>query len=325
MDKKKNIGGISLKGGRKDNFYFCLLEHYHDSNRSFLCSLLQSRDIGVSEKNEAIRCWIDQYGLQELVVDFPLSTSSCETCTLECPGALSCQHPDVTKVRNQIEDILQKDQEQFRLNPKLYERGRNKDDEIVFKKELFGTSDNILSRSFRRRLKKGYLPYWNRPHDPWVWQNYYDQLLSLFNISYDSFGNTSLMLLSRFKYLRRHLPGDLKLYEGHVLITLLELLRSDVIQRRDLELLTDVERGVEARLAIVRDIEKKEDIFIYAKDVDILIKSKEAFESFILALVAKNIHLDRVKKLPFWARFDDSKFSVPTFLQQGAVESEKDR
>jgi len=43
MDSK-NVAGMSLKGGRKDNFYFCLLEHYPEKDRWFLRSLLHVKD-----------------------------------------------------------------------------------------------------------------------------------------------------------------------------------------------------------------------------------------------------------------------------------------
>ena len=41
---KRNIAGMSMKGGRKDNFFFCLLEHFDDGDRWFLRSLLQVKD-----------------------------------------------------------------------------------------------------------------------------------------------------------------------------------------------------------------------------------------------------------------------------------------
>ena len=42
--KRENIAGMSIRGGRRDNFYLCLLEYYQESDRWFLGSLLPVRD-----------------------------------------------------------------------------------------------------------------------------------------------------------------------------------------------------------------------------------------------------------------------------------------
>ena len=42
--EKKNIAGMSMKGGKKDNFFFCLLEYFPKKERWFLNSLLQVKE-----------------------------------------------------------------------------------------------------------------------------------------------------------------------------------------------------------------------------------------------------------------------------------------
>lgn len=310
-----------MKGGRKDNFYFCLLEYYPESSRWFLKSLLQVKDEEGRDGDDAVREWIEDFKLRQLVVDFPLSSPACHTCALDCPGVEACPKPEVSPVRERIKRLLQEDMEILERHPKSYERARNQDDEIDVNKDVLNkeTVDHLLSRPFKRRLKKGFLPYWNRALDFWIWRHYYDQLLDIFNASYDSFGNTSLMLISRFSYLRRHFPQDLELFESNASVILIELLRSKVIQRKDIDLLGDIELGVEGRLDIIRKIEKNLSIFIYDRDLEILVKQPRAFESFLMAVAGQNIQENRARKIPDWTQPEQTKFIAPNFLPESGV------
>lgn len=311
----QNIAGLSMKGGRKDNFYFCLIEYYSDSERWFLKSLLAVKEEDTDDSDDAVRSWIDTFKLKKLIVDFPLSQPACQSCLLHCPGIKQCPEPSVVQVRKYVDKLIEDDQGRVNENPKKYEQERNKDDEIVFNKNVFAkpTSHHILSRSFRRRLKKGYAPYWNRPLDFWIWANYYDQLLDTFNLSFDSFGNTSLMILSRFSYLKKHLPQEMNLLEGNQNIVLLELLRSGIILKKDLANLNDIDLGIEGRLDIIRKIEHKLGIFIYDHDLEILVKKPRAFDSFLLALAGQNVLMKKNLNLPEWTKPEDSRFIVPNF------------
>jgi hypothetical protein len=315
LNEKVTIAGMSLKGGRKDQFFFCLLEFFPDKDRWFLRSLLQVKDEETGDGNKAIRKWISDYGIQDLVVDFPLCAPACHTCTLECPGAELCPDESVAEVRKRIKEILETDKTLNTDDPKKYERERNKDDEFDYYKNVLNKEphEHLLSRSFKRRLKKGFIPYWNRSVDYWVWKHYYDALLELFNITYDSFGNMSLMLQSRFSYLRRHFPRDLKLYEGNIAICLIELLRSEIIPRRDIINLNDMEMTVDCRMNIVREIEKNLKIFIYDSDLETIVKNPRAFDSFLLAVVGQCVLRRRLRILPNWTGPSKTHFSVPIF------------
>jgi hypothetical protein len=314
--KSRSIAGLSMKGGRKDKFFFCLLEYYADSGRWFLRSFLQAKDEEGISGDEAIRSWIEKFDIEHLVLDFPLSSPPCHSCQLECPGSDSCPVESVTKVREIMNSLKEEDARLAKENPKKYEQERNHDDEFDFCKDILAkeTHEHMLSRSFKRRLKKGILPYWNRPLDFFLWFNYYDQLLDLFNSSYDSFGNTSLMIQSRFSYLRRHLPSGLELFEGNSQLTLIELLRSKIIQSRDIQNINDIELGAEARLNIIKRIEKYLNIFIYDQDLEIICKHPRAFDSFLMTLSGQNIHLKQNRELPDWAEADQCRFIIPSFL-----------
>ena len=313
--KSKNVAGMSLKGGRKDNFFFCLLEHYPENDRWFLKSLLQVKDEEGKDGNEAIKTWLNDYEPQALVVDIPLTNPECKTCKKDCKGAADCEEEATKKIQKQINSILLEDLRIREENPKQYEFDRNVDDLIDYSKDFFDkeTHDHILSRSFKRKLKKGYLPYWNRPIDVWVWYYYYDSLLDMFNIAYDSFGNISLMRLFRFSYLKSHFSSTLNLHEGNIHLTIIELLRASIIRKKDALTFMEVEAGIESRLDIIKAIEKKLDIFIYDNDLETIVHNPRAFESFLLALAGKNISLKKIRTVPDWAKGKESNFVVPIF------------
>ncbi|MCK5883872.1 MAG: hypothetical protein KAG61_09300 [Bacteriovoracaceae bacterium] len=312
--KIQNIAGLCLKGGRKDNFYFCLLEDFQDNGRLFLKSLLRvQEEDDVIHGDEAIRKWIDKYSIQDMVIDFPLSSPACKNCKLDCDGRHSCRDSAVSDVTKKIDELLKVDNEVRGKDPKAYERERNLDDEIDYSRDVINekTDHHILSRPFKRRLRKGYLPYWNRPIDFYIWTKYYDQLLKMFNISYDSFGNTSLMLYFRLDYLKRHFPLNFSLYEANVYIFMVELLRAKVLRKRDLEDFLDIESGADARFRIIEAVEKKFSIFIYESDKETLVKFPHAFQSFVLALVGWLHQHNQSLDIPEWARPNQSHFLIP--------------
>lgn len=311
----KNIGSLSMKGGRNDNFYFCLIEYYPDSKRWFLKSLLPVKDEDANDSDEAIRAWILNFGVKQLVVDFPLSKSACSECTLDCPGAGQCPKPNVMAVREKIKNLLNEDLKLINSNPKKYEQERNKADEIVYNRDIFEkeTSHHLLTKSFKRRLKKGFLPYWNRTLDFWVWKYYYDQILDTFNTSFDSFGNISLMILSRFNYIKRHFPKHVELFEANEQIILIELLRSKIIMKKDVDMLNDIDLGIEVRLDAIKKIESKLDIFIYNHDLEILVKNPRAFDSFLLSLAGQNVLQAKNRPMPDWTQPEETKFIIPNF------------
>jgi len=304
-----------MKGGRRDQFFFCLLEAYENEGRWFLKSLLQVKDEDGLSGDEAIRSWIEKYEVRQLVLDFPLSPAACAPCLLECPGSNLCPEPSVVEVRKRMQEIIDEDARLEKENPKKYEQDRNKDDLFDYSRNIISkpATGYLMSRSFRRRMKKGFIPYWNRPVDFLIWCNYYNQLLEIFNLSFDSFGGTSLMVQSRFNYLRRHFPRDLDLFEANGSIVLIELLRAGLILKKDLYNLNDIEAGVEARLDIIKRIEDSLSIFIYEHDLELLLKNPRAFDSFLLAVAGQNKKKRLSQELPDWVKPEEVKFILPQF------------
>ncbi len=315
MSQKTNIAGMSIGGGKKENFFFCLLEYFENSERWFLTSVHQVKDEDDLDGDEAITAWVDKYGLNQLVVDFPLSRPPCDTCELKCPGTKKCHHPTVVQIRQMMDELLVEDHARMLKNPKKYEEERVEDNMVHYSRDVHSKKpvDHLLSRAFKRKLKKGFIPYWNRAVDFFIWKNYYDQLLTLFKISYDSFNNVSMMLISKFKYLLRHLPDDLEIFESQANLTLLELHRSGIISKNQILMLSDIEQSVIARLEIIRCIEKKLNVFIYENDLELIVKRPKAFESFILAVSGKQFLDKKMREIPDWTGQKEVRFILPIF------------
>lgn len=310
-----NVAGLSLGGGRRENFFFCLLEHYPERGRWFLKSLHQVKDEEIQDRDEIITSWIAQYGLQKLVVDFPLSKPPCDTCQLKCPGANACPQEAVKEVRREMQDLLAIDAAMEKENPKRYEQARTAAEETDWARDLLHKTadEHILSRSFKRKLRKGFVPYWHRPIDYWIWKNYYDQLLSIFKTSYDSYGHVSVMLLARLKYLLRHLPSDMVLHESSIQIVLLELYRARLVGKFQLLQLFDLDLQSMARETLIRGIEQQLQLFIYDHDFEMLVKNPKAFDSFLLALAGLGVLTGNLREVPRWGNADGGNFIVPAF------------
>ncbi len=319
-NEPKNVAGMSLGGGRRENFFLSLLEYYPEKKRWFLKSLHQVKDEEIRDRDEIIASWVEQYGLKQLIVDFPLSRPPCEeACLTNCTGAHACPRREVVEVRSEMKKLLDEDAGYERGNPKKYEQDRVSSLEVDYSKNLTkkNSDEHMLTRSFKRKLRKGFVPYWHRPIDFWVWKNYYDQLLEVFKISYDSFGNVSVMLLARLKYLVRHLPRDLNMFESSVEICLIELYRARIISKATLLQLFDLELASAARELIVQQIENQMDIFIYENDLETIIKNEQAFDSFILSVVGQRMLMNGLREIPEWGTSDGANFIVPSFLAQG--------
>lgn len=314
-EKSNSIAGMSLGGGKKENFFFCLLEYFKHEERWFLTSLKQVKEESHLTHDEVITSWVESSALKQLIVDFPLSKPPCESCELDCPGTKVCEHPTVKNIKSMIKNLLEEDLSRARGNPKKYEQERVEDNLVDYAQSAWHseTREHILSKSFKRKLKKGFVPYWNRTLDFWIWANYYDQMLKIFNLSYDSFGNVSIMLLHKFHYLLRHLPGELQIYESNSSIALLELYRENIISKKNILELQDMNVSTLARVRIAKSIEEKLSIFIYHKDLELISKNAKAFDSFILAVVGQRLILERLKTIPEFAKKEDSKFIIPCF------------
>lgn len=316
MVESSSLIGISLKGGRKDQFYLCAFTYYAKEKRWFLESLTQSKSEQFKGGDATLSSWQYLKSARAVMLDVPLSRPMCETCLLQCPGQEECPQPSILKVRKTIDDILSEDQDLHQKHPKGYEN--NRVESLLYQHEGVDvnrtSSTHMMGKSFKRRLKKGFLPYWNRPIDLWLWIHYYDQMLQLFDLSFDSFGQSSLMNQFRLSYLRRHFPDNLDLFESRVPVILIEALRADWIRKKDLQELKNLISSAEARMNIIRSFEKKLNLFIYDKDFETLAIRPRAFESFILTAGLIPRIQGQFYDLPEWAHNEEASFCAPRFI-----------
>lgn len=277
--EKKKLAGIGVGSGKKDSFFFCVLEHFPDENRWFLKTCQQLKEFQYPETEDSLLSWSRDFGITTVIVDFPLSMPSCYSCVLNCPGSFKCPVPEVVEARKSIRLLLKSDAALLDENPKKYEQDR-----VALESGQLEHPSPILTKSFKRKLKKGYVPYWNRSLDVDIWKLFYDDLLSFFNLSFDSFGNENFIQMLRFKYLGRHFDPDLKLFESNYHLCLLSLLNNKVIQKKNLLDLRNLETAVLGRIDILKQIEEKLNVFMYETDREVMIKNPRAFQSFILTL-----------------------------------------
>lgn len=312
----ERVAGMSMRSSRGENISFSLLEH-HGDNRWFLTNLLQLKDEQEygNSIDQAFIDWPKRMNVSHIVFDLPLSLPLCHTCKLLCPGSSKCPVSEVIMIREYSEKILKEDQDLLLQGRKNYENKRILDNEVSINKNVLTkeVQEAILSRSFKRRLKKEFLPYWNRPIDFWIWLNYYDPLLNLFNISYDSFGQTSFMSFSRMQYLRRHIDKNISFYESSIYIVFVEMLRAKLFEQKDLSAINDYILGVDSRYHIIKKIEEGLGIFVYDQDLDILVKDQKSFTSFILSCAGVALSRKKIKELPDWSLSKEGQFLVPFY------------
>ncbi len=269
---KTSIAGIGVGSGRKESFYFCVLEYFTQEKRWFLKTCQQLREFDYPKTEDSLLAWIEDFKLSSIVVDFPLSMPPCSTCDLVCPGSIKCEVSEVIAQRDKIETQLKIDEEAISNNPKKYEQDR------------LENSPHILSKSLKRKLKKGFIPYWNRLLDVDLSLNYHDDLMTFFKRGYNSIGSGNSNQVLRFQYLEKHLPSELNVFESDYTLNLIELYRAKILEAKDLRALQAFHSSAESRVEILRKIEKKCNLFLYEKDREALYQKPRAFQSFILAL-----------------------------------------
>lgn len=308
-DSQHAVAGLSMKGGQKENFYLSLIQYFPTYKRWSLTQLSPMKDYPVAGEN-TIQYWVKEHDLRHLVLDFPLSPPACLNCTLECPGSDTCIDPSIMALRLEIETLLIIDAKEYEKNPKQYEYERLELEQI--QTSFSKNESRILSKSFKKRLKKGIIPYWHRGIDLWAWVKYYDLFLYFFKTSFDSLGGSSLMLMNRFEYIKKHLSSHLTLWESDTRFVLLEFFIGGVIKERYLRGLGQLDEAHISRKAILKNIEDKLNIFIYEHDQETLETNLKAFDSFLLAIAGVCQQQGWTQPMPEWMK-KQHDFIVPRF------------
>ncbi len=206
-----------------------------------------------------------------LIVDIPLSGPTCHSCTLNCPGVLECLDPSVGEAKREIEDYLNKN----------------------------------ISKSLKKKLKRGVNPFWNRNIDVLVWTLFYDIEKELFNSCFDSFSSNTIHSFFFFNsYLKRFL-SDIEIYESTNKFLLGTLYYRDVLNKKDIRNLSSFEEHLVSKKKILQKIEEHFEIFIYENDFDYIVEEGMAFNSFSLALMGIYFNEGRTLAIPSWCNHDN--------------------
>lgn len=310
--------GISLTSSKSDDFYLMYFEKMEGDILRYRLHLKDQTDGHDNNHDLILVKHLKDAKLKGAIFDFPLSQSLCLSCTLVCPGSELCPKEPVIKVREMINVLLEEDAHLYKSNPKKYEVDRKSDDLVEFGNDLLGkrTDEHVLSKAFKRRIKKGLSPYANRPLDFWVWQHYYDAYLAAFQTSFDSFGDVSFIHLAYYQYWQKHLPKDVVLWETAPQLVLLELYRAELIDKKQLLTLTDINQAPLSRLEIVRALTHRLHLVITENQLDKLVRNPRAFSSFILAVAGLQLESKKYYNLPEYTESEKTHFFVPYFLDR---------
>ncbi len=308
--------GISLTSPKSDEFYLMYFEKNEAEPTRYKLHLKDQNDCDGNIHDLILVKHLKDAKIKGAIFDFPLSKSLCLSCTLTCPGSELCPKEPVKKVRHIINNLLEEDARLYKSNPKKYEVERKSDDLFDFDTDLLGkrTDEHVLSKAFKRRLKKGLSPYANRPLDFWVWQHYYDAYLSAFQSSFDSFGDVSFIHLAYYEYWQKHLPKDVALWETAPQLVLLELYRAEFIDKKQLLTLTDINQAPLSRLDIVRALTHRLHLVITETQLDKLVRHPRAFSSFLLAIAGLKLESLNYYDMPEYTEPEATHFFVPYFV-----------
>lgn len=314
MIDSQKVGGVFFSGGKNGSFYGVILELFKaEESRWVIKSLFNSDKVAPSFKEESFIEWISSSGCKKFVTDIPIGESFCGVCTLDCPGQSKCIDPKVKNINLLIDDLLGEDLLHSRVRPKEYERLRESLKSFDHSRDWFNEKTELppLSQSFKRKLKGGFIPFWHRSIDLFIWIGFYDQMLKILNYSFDSFGHTSLMIINRFKYIKNLLGPSYSFFESNINVVLIQLLKNKIIDKNHLNGLRFLdETTIEDKKSLVLSLENNLNLFAYESDILDLILDPKMVHAFLLAISGKSLVENNIVKLPSWC---EEKFLIPTF------------
>jgi hypothetical protein len=294
------IAGASLTTGKWEETYFCAL-HYFSEQKRWAVKSLHTFDRDIISFHPPINSF---------TVDLPLHAGLCSEHVHALPPK------SVQFIQQMLNKQLDEDAIYAKTHPKKYEQERKRDELIDFKKHLLESrpTSSQLSLTYKRKLKKGFIPYLHRPIDAWVWMHYFDAMNEAFKVTFDSYGHVSVPLLQRFAYFRSQFPTTCDFFETNFWILLLELYRADLINKKQLLFERKGEEAIRFRSHIIETLESKLGLFIYDQDLSVLVRQPRAFASFLLAVAGLRRQQGDFYQLPKWALEQSSQFFVPHFM-----------
>ena len=217
------------------------------------------------------------------------------------------------KIRVLIDNLIGEDLLHSSVKPKEYERLRESLKAFDYSRDWLEEKTELppLSQPFKRKLKGGFIPFWHRSIDLFIWIGFYDQMLKVLNYSFDSFGHTSMMIINRFNYLTNLLGPSINFYESNINVVLIQLLKNKIIDKNHLNGLRFLdETTIEDKKSLVLSLENNLNLFAYESDILDLILDPKMVHAFLLSISGKALIENSIVELPSWC---EEKFIIPTF------------
>lgn len=264
MSQGQRYLGLELAGAKNQKTSLAVVEYYPRANKIFL------RDIfdkivpqGPQTSDEALVELIlgQNPGIANMGVNIPLDLPPCISCTKKnCPYPTHCTVSEVKWMRG----LAERSYKSGEHTPKIRE----------------------------------ITPYTQRPAELWVRYKVLPKLPDslVFEID-EALGGNKGPLTARMHFLTRHLK-TIPMIEIWPKLSLAILASQLKIPERTISAYRHLETGIDSREEILLELIKKNELFIYDKDMKKLCASLAAFDAFICAFTALLVDRDQCVKMP---------------------------
>jgi hypothetical protein len=255
VSEGKRYLGLELAGAKNQKTSLAVIEYYPRANKIFLRDIFDKivpQDPHSSQtSDEALVELIEGLnpGIAKMGVNIPLNLPPCIPCTKKnCPYPTHCIVPEVKWMRGVAEKFYKNDD---------------------------GTS----------RVKE-ITPYTQRPAELWVRYKVLPQLPENLAFEIDeALGGNKAPLTARMHFLSRHLK-TIEMIEIWPKLSIAILASQLNVPERIISNYRHLETGMDSREEILLQLIKKNELFIYDKDMKKLCVSLAAFDAFVCAFTA---------------------------------------
>jgi hypothetical protein len=244
--------GLSLSGGKSDKACLAVVDYYPDSDRLFL-----NRIFDRIKAEEFISA---DHKVHELIQQFSEHAQSLAfDVPLSFPVCIECALPCPGYETCMVPQIK--------------------------------WMRNLYQESEKRKPKKLFTPYTQRPVDLWLQQKGEEGL----DIQH-AFGANLAPLVARAHFIRRRLQLDC--FETNPKIAVLRLGAAMKVNKSQLKVYRNSVGGDEARRIILQAMNDQLGIFFYVHDLKLMTENFHAFESFVCAFTGYLRFQDRTQSRP---------------------------
>lgn len=251
MREAKRYLGLELAGAKNQKTSLAALEYYPKEKKIFLLDIFDRISTHEGQSgDEAVLDVIQEMSakITQIGVNVPLELPPCISCTRKsCPLPANCTVPSVKWMREYIKKV---------------------------------------SKSHNPIRIKDFTPYTQRPIELWMRYNVFADLPEEHHFDIDeTLGGNRAPLSARMHFLKRQLK-DTSLIEVSPKLSIAILTTQLELHPRTVSSYRHLEDGIYSREEILTQLAKKNEIFIYERDMRKLAQSLTAFDAFICAYTA---------------------------------------